>query len=367
MKVRTNAVKLLSASISLLVSGAASAQSSVTLYGVVDVGVEFANHQPGAGDTVARVSSGNIAGSRWGIRGTEDLGGGLKALFVLESGFDPDTGKSGQAGRLFGRSAYVGLVGQWGSILLGRQQGSFFDFVGNFDPMTLAPKYSVFTQDAAYVQRADNTVKYVGNFGGLTVSSFYSFGADSTVVNGSEVPGSPKLGREFGGYITYNLRALSLAIAYDELNTGTTTLNPDATARRVTAAATYAIGPTKLFAGYRWARAFDGGIIPGSIAGNQNQGSNLYWAGVNWQVTPAIVLTGAAYYQDFKNTGSDPWLFVLNADYAFSKRTHAYSSIGYTKNKGTSNLGFFDSGKSFENTNPGQNQLGAVIGVRHSF
>lgn len=350
-----------------LTAASALAQSSVTLYGVVDSGIEYANHQPGNGDSVYRLTSGNIAGSRWGLRGVEDLGSGLRGVFVLESGFDADTGRSGQGGRLFGRMAYVGLQAPWGSILLGRQQNAFFDFVGNYDPMTLATKYSVFTQDPFYVGRADNTVKYVGVFGGLKASAFYSFGVDSTVVNGSEVPGNPKLGREYGGYVTYDIGSFSVAAAYDEINTGTLTQTPDAKVRRASTAATYSVGAGKFYAGYRWARGYDGGIVPGAAPGIGNQGSNLYWAGVNWQVTPAVTLAGAAYFQDFRNTGSDPWLFALNADYAFSKRTHLYASLGYTKNKGSANLGFFDSGKSFGNANPGQNQAGAVIGVRHSF
>src|SRR5437868_2971195 len=92
----------------------ASAQS-VTLYGLVDTGIEFLNHAGAGGNTVARMP--NLSGtvpSRWGLRGTEDLGGGLKANFVLESGFGADSGSSNQGGRLFGRQAWVGLGNQWG-------------------------------------------------------------------------------------------------------------------------------------------------------------------------------------------------------------------------------------------------------------
>lgn len=347
---------------------AAYAQSSVTLYGVMDAGIEYANHQVGNGNSVVRMATGNITGSRWGLRGTEKLGGALDALFVLESGFDPDTGKSAQGGRLFGRNAYVGLRhATYGAVLLGRQINGPYELSLNYDPMVLAPKYSILTMDASYAGRADNTVKYVGKFGALSTSAFYSFGADSSVVNGSEVPGNARLGREFGGFVSYDVGPASFAAAYDEINTGTVTVNPDAKARRATTAATVVIGDVKLYAGYRWARAFDGGVIAGAIAGNANQGSNLNWTGAIWQITPAIALTGAAYYQDFKNTGSDPWLFVAMADYAFSKRTHAYISTAYTRNKGTSNLGVYDGGKSFGNTNPGMNQFAAVAGIRTSF
>lgn len=350
-----------------LSTGTAFAQSSITLYGVVDSGIEFANHQPGNGKSVVKLSSGNIVGPRWGLRGVEDLGGGLKGIFVLESGFDLDTGKSAQGGRLFGRAAYTGLQGAWGSLLFGRQQASFYDFIGNYEPMGLATKYSLFTQDPSYVQRADNTVKYIGTLGGLKASAFYSFGYDSNSVNGSEVPGNPKLGREFGGYVTYDAGPFSVAVAYDEINTGKVGQTPDATARRVSTAATYEVGNTKFYAGYRWARGYHGGLIPGAIAGDDNQGSNLYWVGTRWQVTPAVYVSGAAYYQDFKNTGNDPWLIAAIADYAFSKRTHIYATAAYTINKGTSNLGFYDGGKAFGNTNPGQNQFGFIVGMRTVF
>eukprot|EP01040_Poterioochromonas_malhamensis_P026971 gene26971-34042_t len=92
--------------------GVASAQSSVTMYGVVDAGITYDNG-PSAG-TVTKLESGIESGSRLGFRGTEDLGSGLKALFVLEQGFDIDTGRSGQGGRLFGRQAWVGLNSEYG-------------------------------------------------------------------------------------------------------------------------------------------------------------------------------------------------------------------------------------------------------------
>ncbi|MGT2490249.1 porin [Cupriavidus basilensis] len=126
-------------------SGAAFAQtaSGVTLYGIADVGIEVINHMPAAGSaggTVTRMNSGNLSGSRWGLRGTEDLGGGLKGIFVLESGFDIDSGTSGQGNRLFGRQSYVGLQGNFGAVTLGRQQNSLYDLFGAYDPMAVGPQ-----------------------------------------------------------------------------------------------------------------------------------------------------------------------------------------------------------------------------------
>lgn len=345
-------------------AGSAAAQSSVTLFGVVDNGIEFANHQPGNGDSVTRMTSGNLSGPRWGMRGTEDLGQGLTAMFLLDSGFENDTGRLMYAGRLFGRSAYVGLQGTWGGVFLGRQQNLIFDMAGNFDPMVLAPRYSIVIQDGGFVGRSDNAIKYAGKFGGLGVSAMYSFGADSNTVGGSEVPGDSKLGRQYGFNMTYSAGPVSIAAAYDEVSTGTLTLNPDARTRRAVLATTYAFSAGKAYVGYRWANALDGARLPGAQVG-ATQRSNLWWTGLAWQITPALGLSGAAYYQDFANSGSDAWLFVASADYTFSKRTDVYLNVGYTLNKGMSNLGLTSSG--FGSTLAGANQLGVVAGLRHKF
>src|ERR1700753_2005436 len=99
------------------VSGIAYAQSSVLLYGIVDEGFQFNNNA--GGKRQYYLASGELNGSRWGLRGSEDLGGGLKAILVLENGFDVNTGRLGQGGLEFGRQAYVGMSGGIGTITLG--------------------------------------------------------------------------------------------------------------------------------------------------------------------------------------------------------------------------------------------------------
>jgi len=85
----------------------AHAQSSVTLYGLIDAGITYTNNQRGHSNW--QETSGSVNGSRWGLRGAEDLGGGLKAIFTLENGFNINNGTLGQQSRMFGRQAYVGL------------------------------------------------------------------------------------------------------------------------------------------------------------------------------------------------------------------------------------------------------------------
>src|ERR1700758_3627971 len=111
-----------------MTSSVAFAQSSVTLYGIVDEGFNFNSNSDGHRQYY--LSSGELQGSRFGLRGAEDLGGGLSAIFVLENGFDLNTGKLGQGGLMFGRQAYVGLSSsQFGTVTLGRQYDSVVDYV----------------------------------------------------------------------------------------------------------------------------------------------------------------------------------------------------------------------------------------------
>ncbi|WP_240655869.1 porin, partial [Paraburkholderia phosphatilytica] len=109
-------------------AGAAHAQSSVTLYGVLDNSIQYVSNV--GGHSLWNMAAGNLQGNRFGLKGTEDLGGGLKAIFQLENGFNPNTGSLGQGGRMFGRQAYVGLSGdQWGTVTLGRQYDPVVDLV----------------------------------------------------------------------------------------------------------------------------------------------------------------------------------------------------------------------------------------------
>jgi predicted porin len=117
-------------------AGIASAQSSVMLYGIVDAGITYrSNERTGStgaytGHSNVAATSGNLSGSRWGIKGNDQLGGGWTALFQLEDGFDISNGKVGQNGGLFGRQAFLGIgSAQYGTITMGRQYTSLNDFV----------------------------------------------------------------------------------------------------------------------------------------------------------------------------------------------------------------------------------------------
>lgn len=343
----------MAAAIAGLFAGSAFAQTSVTLYGLADVGVEYTNHI-GAGDnSVVRMQSGNLSGSRWGLRGVEDLGGGLRAVFALESGFSVDDGKSTQNNRLFGRQAWIGLSNTYGTLTLGRHTTAMYDFGVQFDPMGISPRYSIGAQDGTFQSRADNSIKYAGKFGPVSTKLMYSFGADGTSGVNGEVPGNWKVGREFGGSLAYENGPLAVAVVYDELN-GNTVATDQSKTRKTAVSGTYQFGSVKAYMGYRYARF----MTPPS-----SQTTNLYWAGAQWDITAAWSFTGAAYYQDFRNSGADPWLFVVSADYSFSKRTDVYLNLAYTRNKDGSDLGT----SGFGTTVAGKNQTGVLLGVRHKF
>ena len=176
-------------------SGAAFAQvapNNITLYGIVDAGLQSTKTTTRASATAAEVSgtitglnSGIQSGSRWGLRGSEDLGGGLRANFQLESGFSLDTGVVGQstAGsnpRLFGRASWVGLSGGFGEVRAGRMAIFSSAFVtGTADPFGngFSSAGWQYLSSAAGTQRNDNTIMYLSpNISGLHGGIYYTFG-----------------------------------------------------------------------------------------------------------------------------------------------------------------------------------------------
>ncbi|QEZ44351.1 porin [Cupriavidus oxalaticus] len=172
--------------------GIAHAQSSVTLYGMIDGGINYtSNIQTGRGPNGALTGAsqtamldggqGGVSGSRWGMRGTEDLGGGVKALFQLEGGFNFDSGTMGQGGALFGRQAFVGVSTRYGTVTLGRQYDSMRDYVQPY----AATAYTSGVMGArpgdfdnlANSRRINRAIKYTSNtYNGLVFGGLYSLG-----------------------------------------------------------------------------------------------------------------------------------------------------------------------------------------------
>lgn len=164
-----------------LACGLAHAQTDVTVYGVVDVGLKYDNSTSGSGTWSE--SSGNRLGSRLGFRGTEDLGGGLRLAFTLESGFNPDDGNLNNGGRLFGRQAWVGLEGGFGKVYLGRQYSSTYLALKGIDPFKnqeagdAQRTYGYGIGKVDPISRSDNTITWqTPTAGAWYVRGGYKFG-----------------------------------------------------------------------------------------------------------------------------------------------------------------------------------------------
>jgi GBP family porin len=364
-------------------AGAANAQSSVTLYGLIDAGITYTNNQGGAKNVQA--TSGAVNGSRWGLRGAEDLGGGLKAIFTLENGFNIDNGKFGQNGAEFGRQAFVGLSSdRAGAVTLGRQYDSVVDYLG---PLALTGTQFGGTQAAHPFDndnldnsfRVNNSIKYQSvNYGGLKFGGLYGF---------SNAAGGFSDNRAYSLGASYNYGPLNVAASYMQLNNAGSTLNAsgavtsDATfaasrQRTYGAGVSYAFGPANV--GFVFSQThLDNATGIGASASGTTNGLTLtggsarftnYEVNGRYNFTPAWSLSGAYTFTDASLDGVSPKYnqVSLQTAYALSKRTDVYLQGVYQHVSGTGDSGLTANinGLSASSTN---SQVAATIGLRHRF
>jgi len=355
-------------------SGIAAAETSVTLYGLVDAGMIYQRAKVGTtddargqygGDYQSRIGfeGGQQSGSRWGLRGTEDLGNGVAANFVLESGFNVGDGRS-QQGRLFNRQATVGLSSAAGSLDLGRQTNVASRFFEGIDPFALdfyAANMGT-TFGAANTVRYDNTVMYTSPlFSGFQFAGGYSFATDTT----ADVVGfrTGENNRAATAGIRYIGGPLTVALSYDRQWLKPNQPRPD----QWIVGAAYDLEVVKLSAAY--GRSTDGAISgPGLplAEGRSDNGFgsttgaftweglkvNSYMAGVSAPIGPSTALFGS-YQRADPNKGLTPTnIYSLGSTYELSKRTNLYAYGSYADNHS-----FIDGNKV---TTVG-------VGVRHLF
>lgn len=352
------------------IAGTAFAQSSVTLYGLLDVGVNYTSNA--GGKPLVNMSSGMLNGSRFGLLGKEDLGGGLAAVFKLENGFDITTGKLGQGGLMFGRQAYFGLAdNRYGTVTLGRQYDSIVDFVNPFSvantwggpPMA----HPGDVDQMAHTNRTNSSIKYISpEFYGLRVGGMYALGGQAGNLTRNQVY-SLGAGYEHGafsagvGYL--NVRQPNVSFwgdtgapaatsngvpganfAGSPVTTGFASAN---SLQAFVVGTAYQLGPVKVGGNYsntqfRGLGERSAGPVPtGGINGTAT--FNTGELNVTWQATPAILL-GAAY-QYTKTSGVTGYTGAsynqagLSAQYALSKRTLLYVLGIYQKASGTGSTG----------------------------
>ncbi|MGF6767571.1 putative porin [Paraburkholderia sp. GAS199] len=370
----------------------AQAQSSVSLYGLIDAGVSYVNHaRAGSGhDSLLKYDDGVASGSRWGLRGTEDLGGGLKALFMLQSGFNSGTGTLNQGGALFGRQAFIGLSQTGiGSLTLGRQYSFSTKYLGagySTGSQTAAGNYAYHINDVDQLtsSRINNAIKFSSaDFSGFTFGAMYAFsnqagafaGAPSTGPTTAPVAGSS---RTYSFGVNYANGPFAVGAAYTDIHypnqavpAYATTISNVSTGsvrdlRTFGVGTRYTVGAAILWALYTNTR-FE--TLTGSVTI-----FTAYDAGAKYAFTPAFNVGVGYTFMHLSDTNTGHWNQVnLSADYSFSKRTDVYALAIYQIASGRngeqnvqaeigSSANFF--GPSGTGAN---NQLALRLGIRHRF
>jgi predicted porin len=310
----------------------AAAANDVAFYGTLDGGLRYQTNTTVGGQGLLSQTSGHYLANRLGVRGSEDLGGGLKALYTLESGFAVDTGAQDVPGTLFNRTAAVGLGGKWGTLMVGRNYTVAYWTLAAYDPFsyrfpTLSPLISGggTTQAAAASAaglgasatagtRFSNDIQYSGSFGGLTARAEYAAG---------EAAGSTRTG---------SARALAASWVRAGLSVGAVaTLRYNAQDYRnlaYTAGLAWTGEKLRLSAGYTHER---------QDAAARDFANRLAWAGAGWRFTPLWSLTAAFYRTNALSTGLPGRrdLAVIGTSYSFSKRTLVYGGIDHNLYRGS--------------------------------
>jgi predicted porin len=338
----------------------ALAQSSVTIFGLVDVGL--VHESGGAAGSANKVSSSISNGSRLGFKGAEELGAGWSALFMLESGFQLDNGSLGQGGVLFGRQSYVGLRGPVGTITVGRQYTPHFDTLVLADPFSSglagdAKNLLPSTGDAS--TRMTNTVKYTSpGYGGVTGELVYAPG---------EVASNSSAGRQLGGALTYSAGQLNWRLGYHYRNNDTPT-SQRSSARNILLAATYDFKWFKAHFGY----GIDKGVNSSALRNTSNPYGHAVTPVGSTDSTDLLLglsatsdlhtfLVSYVYKNDKTGPGQDGRQIALGHRYALSKRTDTYLTWGHIDNR---NGASYAVGGAIE-AGTGNRAFGA--GIRHQF
>lgn len=320
-------------------SGVASAQSTVTIYGLID---SYFGQTKGTGPGQTGVSqtvinSGGLQTSRFGLKGSEDLGGGMKVNFQLENGFNVDTGQTPNNGTtnssIFSRQSWVGVSGGFGEVKIGKMWTPFDEVKGSgaagFDANIFAPATNVWASNG-YNDRPGNSLYYMTpSFGGFTAAVLYSFSENKTTARSA--------GRTTSFNIAYANGPIGAALSYqNEKADGNT-----AATKYTQLNGSYDFGVVKLLGAY--GRVKNGTVLlnnstasPQAAAATTDK-TTEYQIGLDFPVTSSLTLSGGyarskdtlpAAGGDVKRNG-----YGLAALYALSKRTNLYA--GYQQAKQT--------------------------------
>ncbi|WP_321916001.1 MULTISPECIES: porin [Paraburkholderia] len=367
----------------LMFSMHAHAQSSVTLFGILDEGINYTNNV--GGHSAWQVAGGLLSTTRWGIKGTEDLGGGLHAVFDLESGFALENGQLLYGGRLFGFQSSVGLQSDsLGTLTAGRQFDTVADTIG---PLTANGSWAGFlfshpldndNTDATF--HVSNSVKYISpSYAGLSATAMYGFG---------NMAGAFARNRMYGVGLNYSYQSLSVAAVYEDLSSpGSTPGGAIATDDIGFSAANqkiygigvnYGIGQVTLGSVYTHVNVGqpDSSIYVGNLGlDNAHLTFDNIEVNARYSLTPAFILGGMyTYTRGGLSQGGAKQTLHWNqvgalAQYLLSKRTSVYSQVVYQNVSGGTTGTPLDVAYIPGLSGPSSNghQVVARIGINHSF
>jgi predicted porin len=364
---------ILALSILSAIAGLAQAQSAVTIYGIVDAGL--VNERGGAAGNVTRVSSGVASASRIGFRGTEDLGNGLSAVFVLETGARIDTGEVDSSGTIFNRQAYVGLKSATlGSLTLGRQYTPLYLTLSTVaDPFAAGYAGSaknLFPAVGANT-RVSNAIVYASPVkSGLSVDVLYALG---------EQVGSNTAGRQAGASVAYTYGKLNARLAYNYRDNDLTAAAGAAqtppvpaasrqSGRNTLLAANYDFGLVKAYAAYGVDKGLNSAVLPntgtpyGGVRATASLDSRDYLIGASVPFAGANTLLASYIRKDdksFRNQDATQW--GLGVSHALSKRTSIYGAYARIDNKRGAGYTVGN------NTDVGTGDSAFNLGIRHTF
>lgn len=349
----------LAASCTLGAAQYAEAQSSVTLYGTIDASLLYTskslNMMTGgnAGHQYAFSDSG-MSGSNFGMRGAEDLGGNVRAIFALESGFSVANGAFGNSnGNFFGRQAWVGVDGGFGTVKAGLQYSPFFIAIYDQDPRGLSYFGSslVSYNNNVYVTGLfnANSVSYTSpEFAGLQAMGLFAFGGAA---------GDFQAGRQYSASVRYHTGGLTIDAALYDGNSG-------GSAAAIPVPTVVPFDGRTIGASYRFASlTVNASYVQYKVAGSFN--NRVYSGGLSYRFTPAInVGAGVWYTRDANDSNNHSLLASTGLDYYFSKATLVYGQVGFVNNHGK-----MASGLAVNNAFYGVSgtTVGANLGIRHMF
>ncbi|MFD1554238.1 porin [Paraburkholderia silviterrae] len=350
--------RVVTAVFGLTLAGAAQAQGSVTLYGLVDAGLLFTNKSPNAstgqnaGKQFSLIDSGDSP-SEFGLSGVEDLGAGMKAEFKLESGISMANGAFNDSnGNMFGRQAWVGLTSGLGEFKAGLQFSPFFLSLYELDPRGL-PLFG-----SSVVNYVDNVVGTgIFNANALSWTSPVIAGLQGSVMFalGGEAGNFPA-GRQYSASLKYDNGSLMVDASVYNGNAGGTAQTPVPT--------TQAFLGRMLGASYKFGTVtVKASFTSYKVAGSFN--NNVYGGGVDYLVLPDLDLNGGVWFTSDRNrTTNHSVMGAVGAQYFLSRRTTLYGQVGVVNNHGAMDTGLSINGALNGVTGT---TVGANLGIRHVF